>query len=555
MLANYLIGLREGLEATLVVVILVAYLVKTDRRELLGRDLGRGGDRGGRLAGVRRAAHLRAPRADLRGAGGDRRRRSRSSRSASSPGWCCGWPAPPAPLRRAARAASTRPPRRRRQPGRGGDARRRPRGPRDRAVPLGGDPGRRRSAAPTTGPLIGAALGIATAVVHRLPDLRGALKLDLGKFFTWTGAILILVAAGVSAYGVHDLQEAGILPGLNNLAFDVSGTIPPGSLVRHHAQGHRELLPRRPPGSRSSSGCCTSSHDDRLLPGHPAQQPPAPPQPPVPAGSARLTAPSPPTAEGTPPVTHPRLAGALVAALALPALAACTDNTSDPATGGDRTISVTSNDDACELSTDKAPSGNLVFKVTQRGQQGHRVLPLGEDGLRIVGEVENIGPGLSRDLVINVARRQVRPGLQAGHGRQGHPQRLHGHRLGQGERRHRRRRRQQITHGQRAVQVLRQGPVGAAAHRDQGVRRGVQGRRRRRGPRALRADPRALGAHRAGGRVVRRPRPQDGPPRGRPRAGTEVDRLAPDREGPVAAGGSGYTRADARRSGRRTPTS
>jgi high-affinity iron transporter len=95
----------------------------------------------------------------------------------------------------------------------------------------------------TTLPLAGASLGLLTAVVLGYLFYKGALTINLGRFFTWTGAVLIVVAAGVLSYGIHDLQEAGILPGLNDLAFDVSHVIAPTSLVGVLLKGSLNFSP------------------------------------------------------------------------------------------------------------------------------------------------------------------------------------------------------------------------------------------------------------------------------------------------------------------------
>ncbi|QZN85613.1 iron uptake system protein EfeO [Cellulomonas sp. C5510] len=97
--------------------------------------------------------------------------------------------------------------------------------------------------------------------------------------------------------------------------------------------------------------------------------------------------------------------GALaLAALVLP-LAACVDNDAPEAGASAGALTVSSTADACEVSAATAPSGTLTFQVTNDGTDVTEFYLLGDDGLRVVSEVENIGPGITRDLVV-----QVRPG-------------------------------------------------------------------------------------------------------------------------------------------------
>ncbi|MGI8458302.1 MAG: iron uptake system protein EfeO [Propionibacteriaceae bacterium] len=92
-------------------------------------------------------------------------------------------------------------------------------------------------------------------------------------------------------------------------------------------------------------------------------------------------------------------------ALLLVPLAGCTDSTA-PVAGADsnpRVLSVTATETACDVSAASAPSGTLTFSVKNAGTRVTEFYLLAADGLRILGEVENIGPGLTRDLVLTAA--------------------------------------------------------------------------------------------------------------------------------------------------------
>jgi len=76
--------------------------------------------------------------------------------------------------------------------------------------------------AQTAWPLIGLVIGVLAAAAIAYGMYAGAIRINLAKFFKYTGIFLIVVAAGILSYGIGALQTVGWLPGLSAKAFDIS---------------------------------------------------------------------------------------------------------------------------------------------------------------------------------------------------------------------------------------------------------------------------------------------------------------------------------------------
>lgn len=214
MFANFLIGLREGLEACLVVSILIAYLVKTGRRDRLAPI----------WLGVAAAVTLSVTFGAFLQLTSTSLLRTSASRevfggclsiiAVAFVTWMVFW------MRRTARSMRAE------LDGKLASAV----GVGALAVGLTGflAVGREgletatffwtaaQQAGNSATPLVGFSLGLTVAVVLAWLLYRRAVSINLARFFTWTGVGLVVVAAGVLGYGVHDLQEGGVLPSVGS---------------------------------------------------------------------------------------------------------------------------------------------------------------------------------------------------------------------------------------------------------------------------------------------------------------------------------------------------
>jgi high-affinity iron transporter len=248
----------------------------------------------------------------------------------------------------------------------------------------------------TVGPLVGAAIGIAAAVVLCWLLYRRAVHLNVGVFFNRTAIALIVIAAGVLAYGLGDLQDAGWLPGHTWIAFDLTAHIDPGSWWASVITGITELSPKMTVLQVTAWLVYLVVVIPAFLSAGRATKPAQAAAPATPAAAPK---------EPAGPRELPRwerivggrpwlVAGALVA---VPAVAAGVTIATLPAAATTAASTVTVSRTNCAPEWSSAKAGTQTITVTNNSGLAGEV-NLDNAAGAVVGELETIGPGTSASL-------------------------------------------------------------------------------------------------------------------------------------------------------------
>ncbi|OIK00411.1 iron permease [Streptomyces sp. MUSC 14] len=246
-----------------------------------------------------------------------------------------------------------------------------------------------QAAGESAGPLTGAGIGLVLATILCWGLYRRVLKINLTKFFTATGAVLIVIAAGVLGYGLRDLQEGGVLPGRTAYAIDLGGSIDAGSWYSTLVQGVLNLTPTMTWLQviayvgylavvmtlfvRGVRGTTPKPAEERT---ETEQQPKAARRRPVWIVPAAVVA--------VPAV----IAGAVVAL-------------SRPKPAGDQTVAVSESE--CGKGFTAPKPGRQTFQMKNTGGKTSEVYLIDPSTSAVYGEIEGLAPGTTRDLVATVA--------------------------------------------------------------------------------------------------------------------------------------------------------
>lgn len=247
-----------------------------------------------------------------------------------------------------------------------------------------------RAAGESAGPLTGAGIGLVLAAGLCWGLYRRVLHINLTRFFTTTGAVLIVIAAGVLGYGLRDLQEGGVLPGGTSYAVDLGGSIDAGAWYSTLVQGVLNLTP-------TMTWLQVAGYAGYLAVVMPLFLRSSPGRPTEPAPKARETEPVRPA-----PVRRRPVWVVPVAVVALPAAlagVAVTLGGSRPA--GAQTVAVSETD--CGKGFTAPKPGRRTFRMHNTGDRTSEVYLIDPGTGAVYGEVEGLAPGTTRDLAATVA--------------------------------------------------------------------------------------------------------------------------------------------------------